>query len=639
VSRHDAIVIGAGHNGLVCAGYLARAGMRVLVLERRSVVGGAALTEEFHPGFRNSVYSYLVSLLDRSVIEDLALRHHGLELLPRPGGSLSLLPGDHMYLPRDVDAARSAIARFSRADADAFPAFEAMLDDMGNLVRELAQDVPPNFGGGWSGLWQLLAKARAFRRLSPERQLELTELMTLSIGDALDRWFESDPIKGLYGFEGVIGNFAGAYTPGTAYVLLHHVFGDVDGRTGAWAYARGGMGAITQAMAKSCRALGGVDIMTDAAVAEVKQVAGRVTGVALEDGRDFDAPLVAANVHPRLLFGRLVDPELAPESFRRRLSSYRSESATFRMNLALSELPRFDSVGHDERGLLAMQNTIDICPSLDYIDAAYDDARRQGWAMKPIVSMCIPSLLDDSLAPRGAHVMSLFCQHFRRELPGGQDWDRVREGIADHVVEAVAAYAPNLKAAIVGRQVKTPLDIERDLNMLGGDIFHGKLSLSQIFSLRPVGGYADHRMPLSGLYLCGSGAHPGGGVCGIPGRNAARVMVRDSRGRRSRAAFPAAADSCLSAAPNSPVAGYRGSGAGERSAGPACTSNAGRARGWFRRCSPHRVSRQRTRVPGFSRTCTTAPGTRGGSCARSRQGNRRPRRPCPPRSPAGYRAS
>jgi len=534
VSRYDAIVIGAGHNGLVCAGYLARAGMRVLVLERRSVVGGAALTEEFHPGFRNSVYSYLVSLLDRSVIEDLALPRHGLELLHRPGGSLALLTGDHLYLPRDGAAARQAVARFSRADADALPAFEAMLEDMGNLVRELAQDVAPNFGGGWSELWKLFGKARAFRRLSPARQLELTELMTLSIGDALDRWFESDPIKGLYGFEGVIGNFAGAYTPGTAYVLLHHVFGDVDGRTGAWAYARGGMGAITQAMASSCRALG-VDILTDAGVAEVRQVAGRVTGVALEDGRDFDAPLVAANVHPRLLFGRLVDPELAPEAFRRRLATYRSESATFRMNLALSELPRFDSVRHDEQGLLAMQNTIDICPSLAYIDAAYDDARRQGWAEKPIVSMCIPSLLDDSLAPRGGHVMSLFCQHFRRELPGARDWDQEREGIADHVVDAVAAYAPNLKEAIVGRQIKTPLDIERDLNMLGGDIFHGKLSLNQIFALRPVGGYADHRMPLDGLYLCGSGAHPGGGVCGIPGRNAARVMLKDAKRGRRRA--------------------------------------------------------------------------------------------------------
>ncbi|MEE4277237.1 MAG: NAD(P)/FAD-dependent oxidoreductase [Halieaceae bacterium] len=530
---YDAIVIGAGHNGLTCAGYLARSGLKVLVLERRACVGGAALTEEFHPGFRNSVYSYLVSLLDRSVIEDLELRRHGLDLLQRPGGSLSILPGDHMYLPRDTALAQKAIARFSEADAQAFPAFEQMLEDMGALVREIAADIPPNFGGGWSDLWKLLGQANAFRKLSSERQLELAELMTMSIGDVLDRWFESDPIKGLYGFEGVIGNFAGAYTPGTAYVLLHHVFGDVDGRTGAWAYARGGMGAITAAMARSCEAAG-VEILTDAAVAEVRHAARRVAGVVLEDGRCFDAPLIAANVHPRLLFGALIDPVHAPEPFRRRLSTYRSESATFRMNLALSELPRFDSVAHDEHGLLAMQNTIDICPSLAYIDAAHGDAQRQGWAEKPIVSMCIPSLLDDSLAPAGAHVMSLFCQHFRHELPAGQSWDTERERIADHIVDRVAACCPNLKSAIVGRQVKSPLDIERDLNMLGGDIFHGKLSLNQIFSLRPVGGYADHRMPIDGLYLCGSGAHPGGGVSAIPGRNAARIILRDARRGRAR---------------------------------------------------------------------------------------------------------
>jgi phytoene dehydrogenase-like protein len=530
----DVIVIGAGHNGLTCAGYLARAGLKVLVLERRSVIGGAVLTEEFHPGFRNSVFSYLVSLLDRSVMTDLELQKHGLELLQRPGGSLSILPGDHMYLPRDVSQAQRAIARFSQADADAYPAFEEMLGDMGELVRGIARDIPPNFGGGWTELFGLLGKANTFRQLSAERQIQLTELMTMSIGDFLDRWFESDPIKGLYGFEGIIGNYANAYMPGTAYVLLHHVFGEIDGRTGAWAYAKGGMGAITEAMASYCRSLD-VEILRDAGVAKVLTKDGRATGVLLDDGREFCADVVASNTHPQVLFGELIDPAETPRPFQQRIAGYRSESATFRMNVALSELPRFDSVEHNARGLAAMQNTIDICPSLDYIDRAYDDAGRKGWAGKPVISMCIPTLLDDSLAPEGCHVMSLFCQHFRRHLPNGQEWDAVKEQVADLVIDTVAAHAPNFKSAIVGRQINSPLDIERKLNMLGGDIFHGKLSLDQIFSLRPVGGYADHRMPVEGVYLCGSGAHPGGGVSGLPGKNAATTILKDlRRGRRRR---------------------------------------------------------------------------------------------------------
>ena len=474
-TSYDAIVIGAGHNGLTCAGYLARAGLKTLVLERRDRIGGAALTEEFHPGFRNSVFSYLVSLLDRSVIRDLQLEEHGLTLLHRPGGTLSILPDDHLYLPRDTAAAQAALARFSRADAEAYPAFETMLDDMGTLVREIARTVPPNFGGGISDFWRLLQTGNGFRKLSTQRQIELTELMTMSIGDCLDRWFESDPIKGVYGFEGIIGNFANPWTPGTAYVLLHHVFGEIDGRTGAWAYARGGMGSITEAMANSARAAGAT-ILTESPVAEVATRDGKVTGVALEDGREFGATAVAANTHPKVLFGQLIDPALTPEDFRRRIKGYRSESATFRMNVALSELPRFASLPHDATGLAAMKNTIGINPSLAYLDAAYEDARATGWSQNPVVSMCIPTLMDDSLAPEGCHVMSLFCQHFRRELPDGQSWDDVRERVADQVIDTVNGYAPNFKASIVGRQINSPLDIERQLNMVGGDIQHGKLS-------------------------------------------------------------------------------------------------------------------------------------------------------------------
>lgn len=521
----DAVVIGAGHNGLTCAGYLARAGLSVKVLERRSVVGGAAVTEEFHPGFRNSVFSYLVSLLNPAIIRDLELLEHGLEILPRPGGSLSILPGDHLYLPREMTRAKAALGRFSKTDGDAYEAFDRMLEDVGVQMRALAMEAPPNLGGGWSDFWRLLNTGNRLRKLGASGQASLAELMTMSIGDYLDRWFESDPIKGLFGFEGIIGNFAQPYDQGTAYVLLHHVFGEIDGQTGAWAYAKGGMGSITQAMASYCRARG-ASIETDAAVSEVIVENGRAVGVSLEDGRMVRARMVAANCHPKILFGGLVPLELAPTAFTERLRGYRSESATFRMNVALSELPRFETVDHDDTGLEAMKNTIDICPSLAYMQDAYDDARRNGWSKSPVISMCIPTLMDDSLAPPGCHVMSLFCQHFRRHLPDGRNWDDTREEVAEHIIDTVAAHAPNFRDSIVGRQINSPLDIERTLNMVGGDIFHGKLSLDQIYSLRPAAGHAGYDMPVSGLYLCGSGAHPGGGVSGLPGRNAALKMLK-----------------------------------------------------------------------------------------------------------------
>lgn len=531
--RTDAIIIGAGHNGLTCAAYLAGKGLKVTVLEQRDVIGGAALTEEFHPGFRNSVFSYLVSLLDQAVIRDLDLCSHGLTLLQRPGGSLSILKEDHLYLPRDVAAAKQALARFSKADAEAFGAFEDMLESLGDAIRAVASEVPPNLGGGFGDVLKLLGQANVLRKLPADRQADLAELMTMSVGDYLDRWFESDPIKGLYGFEGIIGNFVDPYAQGSAYVLLHHVFGQVDGRTGAWAYARGGMGAITQAMASSCRARG-VDIRTDAAVAEVIIENGRATGVVLANGDQVKAPIISANVHPQVLFGKLIDPALTPDRFAQRINGWRSESATFRMNVALSELPKFDTVPHDETGLMAMKNTIDIAPSLDYIRDAYDHARQDGWSRAPVVSMCLPSLMDNSLAPPGGHVMSLFCQHFRRELPDGRSWDDVKEDVADHIIDTVAGYSPNFRRAIVGRQINSPLDIERKLGMIGGDIFHGTLHLDQIFSLRPAPGHADHRMPIPGVYLCGSGAHPGGGVSGIPGRNAAQEILKDVKRKRVR---------------------------------------------------------------------------------------------------------
>jgi phytoene dehydrogenase-like protein len=527
----DVVVIGAGHNGLVCAGYLARAGLSVTVLERRPVVGGAAVTEEFHPGFRNSVYSYVVSLLHPEVIADLELGRHGLAILERPSGSFCPQPdGRHLLVSKQMAVAKAEITKFSNRDADRYEALDHVLTDVAAVVRSFAAETPPNIAGGWRDAAGLLLGANRLRRLPADRRAELARLMTMSVGDYLDRWFDSDPIKGHFGFEGIVGNMVSPYQAGSAYVLLHHAFGEVNGKVGAWGHARGGMGAITQAMAKSAAARG-VLIETGAPVARVLVERGAARGVMLEDGRTIRARAVASNLNPKLLFSRLVDGELLAPDFRDAMAAWRCRSGSFRMNVALSELPRFPSLsGEDDAA--SLMGTINIAPSLAYLDRAFDDARTLGWSREPVVSMCIPSTVDDSLAPAGRHVASLFCQHFNPDLPGGRSWDEVREEVADLVVATVDRYAPNFRRSILGRQIKTPLDLERDLGLVGGDIFHGALHLDQIWSLRPAPGHADYRAPIKGLYLCGSGSHPGGGVSGLPGRNAAREIAKDFRRRK-----------------------------------------------------------------------------------------------------------
>ena len=520
----DVIVIGAGHNGLTCAAYLAKSGLKVKVVERRGVIGGAALTEEFHPGFRNSVYAYAISLLNPKVIRDLDLHRHGLQILERPAGTISLLDGDKLLLPRDEGRACEDIARFSRADAAAYPEFERRIAEVAVALRGLAEQVPPNLDGGWRDVLPALRAANVLRRLDGPQRAGVAELMTRSLGDYLDMWFESDPLKGVLGLEGVIGNFADPYQAGTAYVLLHHAFGEVNGKAGAWGIARGGMGAVSGALAASARRHGAT-IETGAGVREVIVQNRRVAGVQLDDGRRISARAVAANVHPQTLLLKMMDPELLDADDRRRIEHYRSHSATFRMNVALSELPRFDAL--PGAGVEALSAAIEICPSLPYMQQAYADARNLGWSRCPIISMYIPSTQDDTLAPPGCHVASLFCQHFLRHLPDDVDWDTRKDDAARCIIDAVAAHSSNFKSALLGMQIKSPLDIERDLGMVGGDIFHGALHLDQLFSLRPIAGHADHRMPVAGLYLCGSGAHPGGGVTGLPGRNAAQVILKD----------------------------------------------------------------------------------------------------------------
>jgi phytoene dehydrogenase-like protein len=531
----DAIIIGGGHNGLVCAFYLARAGLKVTVLERRTVVGGAAVTEEFHPGFRNSVAAYTVSLLNPKVMEDMDLAGHGLRIVERPLSNFLPLD-DSRYLKLGAGRTAPEVARFSQRDADRLEDYNRHLDSAADLLRELVLQTPPNrVQGSWLTALPELIKAgklgNRMRGLSLASQRELLDLFTKSAGDYLDGWFESAPIKAAYGFDSVVGNYASPYTPGSAYVLLHHVFGEVNGKKGAWGHAIGGMGAITQAMAKAAQAKG-VEIRTGCGVEEVLLHKGRACGVVTAGGERVDARVVVSNLNPRLLYTRLVDPGALPGDFLRRMQAWRCGSGTFRMNVALSELPSFSclpgtqAAEHHGSGII-------IAPSLQYMERAYHDARAHGWSRQPIVELLIPSTLDPGLAPPGQHVASLFCQHVAPQLPDGASWDAHREEVADLMIATVDRYAPNFRRSVLGRQILTPLDLERTFGLVGGDIFHGALGLDQLFAARPMLGHADYRGPVAGLYTCGSGTHPGGGVTGAPGHNAAREVLRDvARGRR-----------------------------------------------------------------------------------------------------------
>jgi phytoene dehydrogenase-like protein len=528
----DVVIIGGGHNGLTCACYLAAAGLSVKVLERRGVVGGAAVTEEFHPGFRNSTASYTVSLLNAKVISDLKLARHGLRIVERPLANflpLSDKPGEFLKIGGGLAATQAEVARFSARDAERLPAYYAMLDQAAAAVRTLALETPPNLGGGVSEIVPALKSMRALRRLGLRAQRDLLALFAKSAGDLLDAWFESAALKAAFGFDAIVGNFASPYAAGSAYVLLHHVFGEVNGKSGQWGHAIGGMGAITQAMAAEAVARG-VDIVCDAEVAKLLVSNGRAAGVALADGREIAARAVAANVNPKLLFLDLVEPRHVDQEFLDRIRNYRCASATLRMNVALSALPEFSclSGGGPQVGVHHKSGII-MAPSLAYMERAWFEARTTGMAGEPIVEMLIPSTVDDTLAPPGMHVASLFCQHFNPELPPDKNWDDLREVAAERVMATVNRYAPNFRASVLGRMTLTPLDLERRFGLVGGDIFHGVLSLDQLFSARPVLGNANYRMPVAGLYLCGSGAHPGGGVSGLPGHNAAREIARDFR--------------------------------------------------------------------------------------------------------------
>jgi len=531
----DAIVIGAGHNGLTCAAYLAMAGLKVHVQERRSVVGGACVTEEFHPGFRNSTAAYTVGLLQPKIIHELRLYDHGLRVVERRAQNFLPLPDGRFLLTGEGRTERE-IAKFSAKDAQRYSAYQDEIGNVADVLRSTMLHAPPNVRlDSVSQAW------REFRKLfvigknlwKAERLKAVHRLIRKSAGEILDGWFDSDPIKAVLGFDAVVGNLASPYTEGSAYVLLHHLLGEVNGKRGVWGHAIGGMGAVTQAIAKAaCEH--GASIHVGCEVNEIIVERGCAVGVVLKDGTPIRARVVVANVNPQHLFQNLVPPEVISRATMKRMKRWKAGSGTFRMNVALSKLPVFSALpaagDHHTAGII-------LAPSLSYMDQAYRDCVEYDWSRKPIIEMLIPSTLDDSLAPPGAHVASLFCQHVAPQFADGSSWDKHRETVADLMIDTVETYAPGFKASIIGRQSLSPLDLERNFGLPNGDIFHGALTLDQLFFARPMWGYADYRMPVPGLYLCGSGAHPGGGVTGAPGHNAAQAVIADLARKQTPSLF------------------------------------------------------------------------------------------------------
>jgi phytoene dehydrogenase-like protein len=524
--KYDALVIGGGHNGLVNAAYLARAGKKVLVLERRHVLGGAAVTEEIIPGFKFSVCSYVVSLLRPEIIRDLDLPRHGLEILPLDGTFTPMPNGDHLWRVNDHGKTMREIRRHSKFDAEAYEEFGKAMLQMCRFVKPILGMVPPDPTTlNPKDLFKLLFLGRRFKDLSGEDKYNQVQLMTMSAIDFLDQWFETDVLKATMSASGIIGTFLGVRSPGTAYVLLHHYMGEIDGAFRAWGFARGGTGAISNAIADAARELG-VEIKTQTAIAQILVRDGKAVGVATTSGDEYYASVVSSSVDPNLTFLKMVDPKYLSDEFRDQVKRYKYRGSSGKVNLALDGLPDFTCLpgeGHHLRGATS------ISPSVDYMERAYDDAKYGNYSRRPYIDMVIPSLTDPSIAPPGKHVMSCFVQYAPYKLKEGT-WDEKREAFGDNVIDTIAEFAPNLKNIIVGRQVVTPLDLEREFGLTEGNIFQGELSLEQLFFLRPVPGWAQYKTPIQNLWMCGSATHPGGGIMGAPGRLAALEILRHTKG-------------------------------------------------------------------------------------------------------------
>jgi phytoene dehydrogenase-like protein len=520
-SKYDVVVIGGGHNGLVNAAYLARAGKKVVVCERRHVLGGAAVTEEVFPGFKFSVASYVVSLLRPEIIRELDLPRHGMEILPLDGTFTPMPGGNYLWRVNDHAKTRREIARHSRIDAEAYDEYGKAMVEMGRFVKPiLSMTAPDPTSLAIKGLRDLLSIARRFQRLPAEDKYNQVQLMTMSAADFLDQWFETDVLKATMSASGIIGTFLGVRSPGTAYVLLHHYMGEIDGAFRSWGLVRGGTGAISNAIASAAREAG-AEIRTEAPIAKISIKNGQARGVVLENGDEIQATIVSSSVDPRLTFIKMAGAENLPPDFVDDLSRYKFRGSSGKVNLALDSLPDFRCL----RGAGPhLRGAISISPSVEYMERAYDEAKYGRFSRRPYVDIVIPSLTDPSVAPPAKHVMSCFVQYAPYDLKEG-NWDDKREEFGDTVINTVAEYAPNLKDIILHRQVLTPLDIERRFGLSEGNIFQGELSLEQLFFLRPVPGWAQYRTPIRNLYMCGSATHPGGGIMGAPGLNAARKIL------------------------------------------------------------------------------------------------------------------
>jgi phytoene dehydrogenase-like protein len=537
--RFDAIVIGAGHNGLAAAAYLARAGRKVLVLERRHLVGGAAVTEEIFPGFKYSVCSYVVSLLRPEIIRDLSLAKHGLEILPLDGTFTPMPDGNHLWRVNDHAKTFRAIARHSRVDAEAYDEYGRAMVEMARFAKPLLAATPPDpFAPGLAGIRTLRGLLKRFRALPDDDRYNQLQLLTMSAVDFLDQWFETDVLKATMAASGIIGTFLGVRSPGTAYVLLHHYMGEIDGAFRSWGLARGGTGAVSDAIAAAATEAGAA-IRVNAPVSRILVTNGQATGVVLDNGDTLYAPVVLSSVDPRLTFQKMVGEAHLPSEFVEDIRRYKYRGSSGKVNLALDALPNFTALPGPGAHL---RGAISISPSVDYMERAYDDAKYGRFSRRPYIDIVIPSLTDPSVAPPGKHVMSCFVQYAPYDLTEGSAgpgeprtgsgeaaWDNQREAFGDTVIDTIAEYAPNLKDIILHRQVLTPLDMEREFGLSEGNIFQGELSLEQLFFLRPAPGWAGYQTPIRRLYLCGSAAHPGGGIMGAPGMNAARRVLAETK--------------------------------------------------------------------------------------------------------------